>query len=182
MPLSRQRDDVLSVSRSEVAGHHNECTAGYGSEVSHEALGTQTHDLSDWINKAGVVNGALDANPALKADTAVFITWDEAGGYYDSGFIQPIDFFGDGPRIPLLVLSPYSTGGKIHHAYGDHASLLKFIERNWDIAPLTNRSRDNLPNPESHRSNPYVPTNMPALDDLFDAFDFSKAVNQPYTE
>ena len=35
----------------------------YGSEVSHEALGTQTHDLSNWINKAGVVNGALDANP-----------------------------------------------------------------------------------------------------------------------
>jgi phospholipase C len=122
----------------------------------------------------------LQNNPRLMAETAVFITFDEAGGYYDSGFVQPIDFFGDGPRIPLLVLSPYSTGGKIHHAYGDHASLLKFIERNWDIAPLTNRSRDNLPNPESHRSNPYVPTNMPALDDLFDAFDFSCAVTPNY--
>jgi len=114
----------------------------------------------------------LQKNPRMLAETAVFITFDEAGGYYDSGFVQPIDFFGDGPRIPLLVLSPYSTGGKIHHAYGDHASLLKFIERNWDMAPLTKRSRDNLPNPVSHRSNPYVPTNMPALDDLFDAFEF----------
>src|SRR6202045_569864 len=90
---------------------------------------------------------ALDANPALKADTAVFITWDEAGGYYDSGFIQPIDFFGDGPRIPLLILSPYTTGGKVSHSYADHVSLLKFIERNWEFGPLTNRSRDNLPNP-----------------------------------
>lgn len=36
----------------------------YGSEVSHEALGTQTHDLSNWIDEAGVVNGALDASPS----------------------------------------------------------------------------------------------------------------------
>ncbi|MGO8914498.1 MAG: alkaline phosphatase family protein [Stellaceae bacterium] len=125
---------------------------------------------------------ALEAKPALKAETVVFITWDEAGGYWDSGFIQPIDFFGDGPRIPLLILSPYSTGGKVTHSYGDHVSLLKFIERNWKLQPLTDRSRDNLPNPTSKASNPYVPTNMPALDDLFDAFDFNTAVNQPFTE
>ncbi len=62
------------------------------------------------------VLAALDANPTLKAETVVFVTWDEAGGYYDSGFIQPIDYFGDGPRIPLLVLSPYSTGGKVNHS------------------------------------------------------------------
>jgi phospholipase C len=120
---------------------------------------------------------ALQANPELKAETAVFITWDEAGGYYDSGFVQPIDYFGDGPRIPLIVLSPYSTGGRINHSYGDHASLLKFIERNWKLQPLTNRSRDNLPNPKVKESNLYVPTNMPALDDLWDAFDFDREPN-----
>jgi phospholipase C len=125
---------------------------------------------------------ALEANPKLKADTVVFITWDEAGGYWDSGFIQPIDYFGDGPRIPLLVLSPYSTGGNVVHNYADHVSLLKFIERNWNLNPLTDRSRDNLPNPTAKQNDPYVPTNSPALDDLFEAFDFDKAVNQPYTE
>jgi phospholipase C len=128
------------------------------------------------------VLAALDANPKLKAETAVFITWDEAGGYWDSGFVQPLDFFGDGPRIPLLVLSPYSTGGKIHHGYGDHVSLLKFIERNWKLQPLTNRSRDNLPNPKTAKNDPYVPTNAPALSDLFDAFDFDHAVELPYSE
>jgi phospholipase C len=128
------------------------------------------------------VLSALDANPKLKAETAVFITWDEAGGYFDSGFVQSIDFFGDGPRIPLLILSPYSTGGKVVHNYGDHVSLLKFIERNWNLQPLTNRSRDNLPNPKTAKNNAYVPTNSPALDDLFDAFDFDHAVTQPYTE
>jgi phospholipase C len=125
---------------------------------------------------------ALDANPNLKESTVVFVTWDEAGGYYDSGFVQPIDFFGDGPRIPLLVLSPYSTGGKVNHSYADHVSLLKFIERNWGLPPLTDRSRDNLPNPLARREDPYVPRNMPALTDLFDAFDFSHPVNQPFTE
>jgi phospholipase C len=125
---------------------------------------------------------ALDANPKLKAETAVLITWDEAGGYWDSGFVQPLDFFGDGPRIPLLILSPYSTGGRINHSYADHVSIVKFIERNWGLAPLTNRSRDNLPNPKAHGDNPYVPVNSPALDDLFDAFDFGKAVDQRFTE
>jgi phospholipase C len=86
--------------------------------------------------------------------------------------VQPIDFFGDGPRIPLLVVSPYSTGGKINHSYADHASVLKFIERNWKLEPLTSRSRDNLPNPKTRKDNAYVPTNMPAVADLFDAFDF----------
>jgi phospholipase C len=125
---------------------------------------------------------ALEAHPKLKAETAVFITWDEAGGYWDSGFIQPIDFFGDGPRIPLLTLSAYSTGGTVNHTYADHVSLLKFIERNWKLRPLTDRSRDNLPNPKMRDDQPYVPKNMPALSDLFDMFDFDHAVKQPYLE
>ncbi len=125
---------------------------------------------------------ALEANPKLKASTVVFVTWDEAGGYWDSGFIQPIDYFGDGPRIPLLALSAYSTGGKVGHSYGDHVSLLKFIERNWHLRPLTDRSRDNLPNPKMRTDLPYVPANMPALSDLFDLFDFDHPVNQPYLE
>jgi phospholipase C len=79
----------------------------------------------------------LEANPALKATTALFITFDEGGEYYDSGFIQPLDFFGDGPRIPLVVVSPYSTGGHVVHSYNNHVSILKFIERNWSLEPLT---------------------------------------------
>jgi phospholipase C len=116
--------------------------------------------------------GALDANPALKATTALFITFDEGGGYYDSGFIQPLDFFGDGPRIPLVVVSPYSTGGHVVHSYNDHVSILKFIERNWSLEPLTGRSRDNLRNPTVSPTDPYLPLNSPAIGDLFDMFQF----------
>jgi phospholipase C len=115
----------------------------------------------------------LNGNKALKAHTALFITFDEGGGYYDSGYIQPIDFFGDGPRIPLIVVSPFTRGGHISHVYADHVSILKFIERNWHLTPLTRRSRDNFPNPIVG-GDPYVPTNSPALSDLFDMFHFGR--------
>jgi phospholipase C len=116
----------------------------------------------------------LDSNPPLKAETALFITFDEGGGYYDSGSIQPLDFFGDGPRTPLIAVSPYSTGGRVVHNYTDHVSILKFIERNWHLDPLTARSRDKLPNPHPHKDNPYLPVNSPAIGDLFDMFDFER--------
>src|SRR6266436_8333184 len=114
----------------------------------------------------------LQANPELFASTALIITFDEGGGYYDSGYIQPLDFFGDGPRIPLIIVSPFTTGGRISHTYTDHVSILKFIERNWHLKPLTHRSRDNFPNPVADDDNPYVPLNSPALGDLFDLFNF----------
>jgi phospholipase C len=114
----------------------------------------------------------LTGNPDLFASTVLFITMDEGGGMYDSGYIQPLDFFGDGPRIPLIAISPYTRGGHISHTYTDHVSILKFIERNWDLKPLTARSRDNFPNPRTDDDNPYVPRNSPAIGDLFDLFHF----------
>ena len=114
----------------------------------------------------------LKANPELFASTAFIITMDEGGGYYDSGYIQPLDFFGDGPRIPLLIISPFTKGGHVSHTYTDHVSILKFIERNWDLDPLTKRSRDNFPNPKVDDDNPYVPLNSPAIGDLMDLFHF----------
>ena len=116
----------------------------------------------------------LKANPELMETTAFIITFDEGGGYYDSGYIQPVDFFGDGPRIPLIVVSPFTKGGHISHTYTDHVSILKFIERNWHLKPLTHRSRDNFPNPVSAHDNPYAPLNSPALGDLFDLFHFDQ--------
>jgi phospholipase C len=127
-------------------------------------------DLLEGMTKK-IVDG-LNANPKLAADTAFIITMDEGGGFYDSGYIQPLDFFGDGPRIPLIVVSPFTKGGHVNHTYTDHVSILKFIERNWKLKPLTNRSRDNFPNPRVEDDNPYVPVNSPAIGDLFDLFRF----------
>jgi phospholipase C len=117
---------------------------------------------------------AVQANHALWEHTAIFITFDEGGGYYDSGYVQPLDFFGDGTRIPLIVVSPYAEGGHVTHDYSDHVSILKFIERNFSLGKVTNRSRDNFPNPVPSSSNPYVPANSPAISDLFELFSFGQ--------
>ena len=117
----------------------------------------------------------VEAKPELFAHTAILVTFDEAGGHYDSGFIQPVDFFGDGPRVPLLAISPHARGGRVAHTYYDHVSILKFIERNWGLTPLTDRSRDNLPNPVMDDENSYVPRNMPAIGDLMEMFRFSES-------
>ena len=121
----------------------------------------------------------VEASPTYTKDTVILITEDEGGGYYDSGYVQPLDFFGDGTRIPLIVVAnpkylPVRAAGYISHKYADHVSILKFIERNWRLPPVTQRSRDNFPNPvQPHGS--YAPVNSPALDDLFDFFDFPSA-------
>jgi phospholipase C len=116
----------------------------------------------------------VQSKPELWKSTAIFVTVDEGGGYYDSGYVQPLDFFGDGTRIPLIVVSPYTKAGHVSHSYGDHVSILKFIEHNWGLPTISGRSRDNDPNPTIAASNPYVPTNSPAIGDLFDLFNFSQ--------
>ena len=116
----------------------------------------------------------LKAHPELAEDTAFFVTFDEGGGYYDSGAFVPLDIFGDGPRIPMIIVSPFTRGGHVSHTYADHASFVKFIERNWNLKPLTARSRDNLKNPIATADNPYIPTNAPAVSDLFDMFNFDR--------
>ena len=143
-----------------------------------------------WVKPSGLVDGhpssskldlfegfvkkivdGVQANPDLEKNTAIFITFDEGGGYYDSGYVQPLDFFGDGTRIPMIVVSKFSQGGHISHTYADHVSTLKFIEANWGLRPITVRSRDNLPDP-TPGPNAYVPGNRPAIGDLMDMFNF----------
>ena len=116
----------------------------------------------------------VQAHPGLWKDTAILVTFDEGGGYYDSGYVQPLDFFGDGTRIPMIAISPYAKTGHVSHDYADHVSVLKFIEKNWGLKPLTHRSRDNLPNPRYGRASEYAPVNGPAIGDLMDLFDFNK--------
>ncbi|SDD92763.1 alkaline phosphatase family protein [Paraburkholderia lycopersici] len=122
-----------------------------------------------WLQQ---VLAAVQSNKAQWANTAVIITTDEGGGHFDTGPIQNVDFFGDGPRIPLIVLSPWAKTNVIDHTYNDHASILKFIERNWRLAPLSPRSRDRLPNPAMQASS-YLPANQtPTIGDLMTMFNF----------
>jgi phospholipase C len=139
----------------------------YETYAGHPANAT----LSFYENFIKELIGAVKAKDVWK-HTAIFITTDEGGGYYDSGYIQILDFFGDGTRIPLVVVSPYAKRGFIDHTYYDHGSIAKLIEANWSLPTLSGRSRDNLPNPVQ-ASGSYAPTNAPAIGDLMNLFDFS---------
>lgn len=70
---------------------------------------------------------------------AVFLTWDESGGYYDHVPPPQVDEWGYGFRVPLVVISPYAKRGVIDHQVMDHTSILKFIAMNWRLPPLTER-------------------------------------------
>lgn len=129
-------------------------------------------EISAYQNYVTDLVNMVHNNPTLWNSTAIILTMDEGGGYFDSGYVQLVDFFGDGTRIPLIVVSPYAKHGHVDHIYNDHVSILKFIEHNWGLQPLSNRSRDNLPNPVQSNGK-YAPENSPAIGDLMSLFDFS---------
>ena len=139
-----------------ISGH-----PGYAMQPSFEQL------VADVVER-------VRSNPTLWKNTAIFVTFDEGGGYYDSGYVQFIDFFGDGTRVPLIAISSFSRKGYIDHTYYDHASISKFIERSWSLPPISARSRDNLPNPLHIDASPYIPANRPAIGDLMNLFDFGQ--------
>ena len=115
----------------------------------------------------------LRRQPGAEASTAIFVTLDEGGGYYDSGYIQPVDFFGDGPRIPMIVVSPYSTRRQDHHDYTDHVVDPEVHRAQLEAAPASpRRSRDNLPNPAATDGQPVRAAQHAGDRRLFEAFDF----------
>ena len=128
--------------------------------------------VASYENLVRAIVERVQRHPRLWSHAAIIATTDEGGGHFDSGYIQVLDFFGDGPRIPLLIISPYARRGHVDHTYNDHASILKFIERNWGLAPLSARSRDNLPDPVADAADPYRPRNSPAVGDLMTLFNF----------
>src|SRR5262249_48311307 len=75
----------------------------------------------------------------LWRSTAIFLTWDDFGGFYDHVPPRPLDGFGLGPRVPLVIISPYANPGHISHTEYEFSSILKFIETRFGLAPLTLR-------------------------------------------
>jgi phospholipase C len=96
---------------------------------------------------------AIMQGPRWKS-TAVFITWDDFGGFYDHVPPPAVDNFGFGPRVPLLIISPYARPGFISHTVYEFSSLLRFVEARFRLEPLTDRDS--------------------AANDLLDSFDFTQ--------
>jgi phospholipase C len=81
---------------------------------------------------------AIAAGPQWNT-SATFLTWDDFGGFYDHVAPTQVDVYGFGFRVPLLVVSPFAKGGSIDHTRAEFSSVLKFIESDFDLPPLTAR-------------------------------------------
>ena len=68
--------------------------------------------------------------------TAIFIFWDDYGGWYDSEPPAYVDYDGLGMRLPLLIVSPYAYKGKVSHVHYEHGSILRFIEDQFGLPRL----------------------------------------------
>ena len=85
-----------------------------------------------WV--ASIVD-AVGASPFWKS-TAIFVFWDDWGGMFDS--VKPVyeDYDGLGFRVPLIVVSPYAKRGYVTHVQYETASVLRYMEDNFGLAPL----------------------------------------------
>jgi phospholipase C len=86
----------------------------------------------DWV--ASVVN-AIGTSPFWDS-TAIFVTWDDWGGWYDHVQPQQLDLMGLGYRVPLIVISPYARLGYVSHVQHEQASIMKFSEETFGLPSL----------------------------------------------
>ncbi len=104
----------------------------------------------DWV--ASIVN-AVGHTPFWNS-TVIFVVWDDWGGWYDHVPPPRLDRMGLGPRVPLLVISPWAKRHYVSHVQHEFGSILKFVETVFDL--------------------PSLHTTDERADDLHDCFDFSQ--------
>ena len=97
--------------------------------------GNNSSEGPDWV--ASVVN-AIGASKFWDS-TAILITWDDWGGWYDHVAPDALDKMGPGFRVPLIVVSPYAKHGHVSHQAVETASLLTYIEKNFKLPSLNAR-------------------------------------------
>ncbi len=73
------------------------------------------------------------------SSTAIVLTWDDFGGFYDHVPPPHVDLFGFGPRVPAIVISPWAKRGHIDSRTYEFSSVLKLVERIFGLSPLAER-------------------------------------------
>ena len=108
------------------------------------------------------------------SSTAIFVSWDDWGGFYDHVVPPAIDANGYGLRVPAMVISPYAKAGYIDHQQLSHDAYLKFIEDDFLGGARLNPATDGRPD-----SRPSVREEAPGLGSLTSDFNFSQQPRQP---
>ena len=119
-----------------------------------------------------IVNAAMES-PDWNS-TAIFLTWDDWGGFYDHVVPPKIDENGYGIRVPALVISPYAKQGYIDHQTLSFDAYLKFIEDDFLNGQRIDPATDSRPD-----RRPTVRENVTQLGDLRNDFDFTQQPRVP---
>jgi phospholipase C len=120
----------------------------------------------------GLVNAIMNS-PDWKS-TAIFLTWDDWGGFYDHVLPPVADVNGYGLRVPGIVISPYARQGVIDHQTLSHDAYNKFIEDDFLLGQRLDPATDGRPDPR-----PTVRERSPLLGDLQADFDFTQTPRPP---
>ncbi len=105
----------------------------------------------------GLVNAVM--NSPLWYSAAIFISWDDWGGFYDHVAPPQIDQYGLGIRVPGLIISPWAKQGYIDKNVYSFESWLRIVEERYDIHPMTARDT--------------------SAEDMIDSFDFNQQPRLP---
>jgi phospholipase C len=106
--------------------------------------------------------------------TAIFLSWDDWGGFYDHQVPPAVDKNGYGLRVPGIVISPFAKRGYVDHQVLSHDAYLKFIEDDFLSGRRLDPATDGRPDPRLS-----VRENAPQLGDLTNGFDFTTAPRPP---
>ncbi len=120
----------------------------------------------------GVINSAM-SGPDWPS-TAIFLAWDDWGGFYDHVAPPTVDIMGYGLRVPGIVISPYAKKGTIDHQTLSFDAYLKFIEDDFLNSQRLDPQTDGRPDPR-----PTVREAVPTLGDLSNDFDFAQQPRPP---
>jgi phospholipase C len=123
-----------------------------------------------WVT--GLVNAVMQG-PNWK-DCAIFVTWDDWGGFYDHVAPPAVDQNGYGIRVPGLLVSPYAKPHYIDHQTLSFDAYLKFIEDDFMDGARLDPKTDGRPDPR-----PTVREVIPILGDLVNDFDFTQSPRPP---
>ncbi len=108
------------------------------------------------------------------SSTAIFLAWDDWGGFYDNVRPPVIDANGYGFRVPALVISPYARRGFIDHQQLSFDAFAKFVEDDFLGSARLNPKTDGRPDPR-----PTVRENAPGLGNLVRDFNFKQPPRAP---
>jgi phospholipase C len=120
----------------------------------------------------GLINAVMQSPDW--SSSAIFLTWDDWGGFYDHVVPPNVDQLGYGIRVPGLVISPYAKQGYIDHQTLSFDAYLKFIEDDFLNGQRLDPKTDGRPD-----SRPDVRENASILGDLTQDFNFNQAPRQP---